>query len=123
MTHSAIICIGSNVHPRQKHILEAAEKLAQTTTIHRQSSISQTDDITGRGEPYLNMVIDITTEASHKSLNDIIIQIEQLCGRTPERSDRGIVDIDIDIVIWDGSIVKPDDFTRPFFYNLYKQIL
>ena len=41
-------------------------------------------------------------------------QIEQQSGRTPESKNNGIIPLDIDLLQWNDTILKPEDFRRPY---------
>ncbi len=41
-------------------------------------------------------------------------KIERDHGRTPEDKSRGIVKIDIDLLCYDGELLKPEDWQRGY---------
>lgn len=71
---------------------------------------------------YINAVVAIEIpspplyEASAESLNDRLKVMEREQGRSDEEKARGLVSIDIDLVIHCGSILRPADFLRPYFH-------
>lgn len=123
MEHTAILCIGSNVEPRRDRIANALEWLEKICRIVSKSPCTDSADITGKGEPYLNMAINCSTELSKEEFLARISEIEAIGGRRPDGSSIGIVDIDIDLVVWDGRVESPDDFTRDYFIPLYKTLV
>lgn len=122
MIHTAILCIGSNAEPREKRIAEALGRLKEIATVTRSSTIAESDDVTGRGAPYLNVVVECAVALEYKELLTRVGEIEKAGGRTEERSRIGIVDIDIDPVIWDWSIVSASDYRSSYFRSLYGQV-
>lgn len=122
MKHTAILCIGSNVGPREVRIEDAIERMEDLCRVISKSRCSESDDITGKGAPYLNMAVLCATDLGMDDFLARISEIEVIGGRRPDGSRIGVVDIDIDLVVWDGSVVSPDDFSRDYFIPLYKAL-
>ena len=120
--HHVILCLGSNVKPRREHIARALWGLDDIIAIEAASAYAESDDITGRGKPYVNRVIKCRTSLSLEQLRQRLSDAESDGGRTPERTAAGIVDIDIDLVVWDTQTISPTDFNRPYFQHLYQSL-
>ena len=116
---TAVLCLGSNVEPRQRSLREALARLSDVASIECASDIAESDDITGRGAPYLNMAVRCSTALDIKEFASALSLFEYLGGR---RHTPGEVAIDIDLVIWDNEVVSPDDLSRPYFTPLLKDI-
>ena len=117
-----ILCLGSNVEPRRQRIDNALATLAASATIVAATDAVESDDITGRGEPYLNMAVRCVTDLSLAEFKAIICKAERDGGRSAERTLCGIVDIDIDLIIWGDRVISPADLERPYFTPLYRCI-
>ena len=49
-------------------------------------------------------------------------EIELSLGRLPEHKAQGIVKMDIDVFGWNGEIVRPHDYNRPYVQDLLPQL-
>jgi len=67
---------------------------------------------------FINQLAIINTNINKASLTEILKSIEKKLGRKPEDKKLGLVKIDIDIVIWNNEIVKPEDITRSYIKDL-----
>ena len=47
---------------------------------------------------------------------------EKQCGRDEEAKKHGIVPIDLDIVIWNDTVLRPKELSRDYFITGYRQI-
>lgn len=109
------ICVGSNLKCRKER-LEAARCWIDTILDNvRYSSIYETPEIHGIGRPYKNIVISGVSKLSLEDLIEKCKQFELQSGRTQEMRRRGDVPIDIDVVIWEGKIIRGKDFSQQFF--------
>lgn len=116
--HTAIICIGSNVHPRSHRIADSLSRLAEYADIKAVSEVRESDDITGRSAAYLNQAVFCSTALAREDFESQLARIEQLGGRRHGAE----VSIDLDLVIWDESIVSPEDYNRDYFKPLFSQL-
>ena len=114
MNNEAIICLGGNtadIHSR----IEAAEGFMATLGEVMASSgrYRTAPEYAGESEPYLNEVMKLSTN----------LDIEELRKRTKdyERAVREqntaapLVNLDIDIVVWNGTVIRPKDAVAAYF--------
>lgn len=120
MTHTAVICLGSNVGPRRSRIADAMRAMRAFVEMTAVSPANESDDVTGRGDAYVNRVCVCLTNLEKDEFANRLADIELAGGRTADRSRRGIVDIDIDLVVWDDIVEAPADFVQPYFRRLYE---
>lgn len=122
MTHTAVLSLGSNWGDREEAVKNALAqiqcRLGETVT----SEIYFTPPVSGNGADYANCVAAVYTDRDADDICLITKQMETEAGRTPERRERGEVPLDIDLVIFDGDILRPADFTRQYFYEGLLQI-
>lgn len=109
------LSLGSNVGDRLKNVENGLEWLKSVLTRLKHSDIYETPEIHGLGTPYFNSVVLGECQYEYEDLNLRLKQYELECGRTPEARKRGDVVIDIDIVEWDGQIIRPIDWSREFY--------
>lgn len=119
---NAVLSIGSNCGDRSDNVKNGIEWLSHQLLNSKASSIYATTDCHGSQREYLNAVIKGYTALTHKDLENKCKEYEILHGRTPEARASGDVPIDIDVVIYDGKIIRPKDAVRLFFTKGYNMI-
>ena len=64
--------------------------------------------------PFFNMTAVCTTSLPPTGIKQLLKQIETALGRKPEDKAHGIVKIDLDLLAYDGQILKQEDWKRPY---------
>ncbi len=123
MSNSLIVGIASNSKDRRWQIEQAIERLKSKFKNESVSGIYETTADNGRDAPYLNAVMAATTSMSLEETISYLKQWEALCGRTPASKLEGVIPIDLDIVVWNNEIVRPEDFNKPYFTRGYHQLV
>ena len=121
--HDVTVCIGSNTVQRLHNINMAVshlEKLFGDSPV--ESSIYECPSHTGNGADYLNMVISGYTDLDYTVFHRRCKTIESDAGRTETSKATGAMPLDIDIVVWDGCIMRPYDYDRPHFQTGFREI-
>jgi len=115
--NDCIIGIGSNIEA-DKNIKEMLRLLAAKLEIVQVSQLVQTKPI-GIAEQadYTNGAVRIRTEMSLETLSLHLKMLEDLMGRDRSPEKFGPRNIDLDILIWNNTIVDPDYYTRDFLRN------
>lgn len=122
--HSVVLCLGSNVVDRQQHIDKAMDMLRRyIAPDYRMSDAYMTPSHSGFGDAYLNVVMIARTAFGADALHDHIKDIEFASGRTKQSKSEGRVPLDIDIVVYDGNILRPFDFSAVHFQLGYRQLV
>lgn len=116
------VSLGSNFGDRSGNVARALDWLSGQMIDCRCSHIYETAEVSGLGSPYMNAVLLGRTSSDRDSLVAATKDYELVNGRTPESRGRGEVAIDIDIVVWDGSVERPVDFSREFFRIGYRAV-
>lgn len=113
--NEVLVSFGSNFGNRTRNVADAICWFKNIADSVSSSHIYETPEIHGFGTPYMNAVAkgNIAMDLHQLVSKCKLYELEH--GRTPESRKRGEVAIDIDIVVWDGSIVRPADFSRDFF--------
>ena len=108
------LSIGSNYGDRVAMILVALKKLRDVSTYFLASALYETAAI-GGGEPYMNCVVRIECGMDVASLNYLCKCIELEAGRDAEARIKGLVPVDVDIVIAGTEIIRPRDAETSYF--------
>ncbi|MDE6450521.1 MAG: 2-amino-4-hydroxy-6-hydroxymethyldihydropteridine diphosphokinase [Muribaculaceae bacterium] len=114
----AVISLGSNINGKESIISRALDtlgvKIAEATPPYMDP------DDNDNTRPYLNIVAVIETDMDYETARTHFKQIEKEAGRTPSDKATGLIPLDIDIVIFNDRIIKPEDFERPYFIHGYR---
>lgn len=113
--HEVVVSLGTNDPPRCRRILEAIAAMRGLLLDCRVSDIYETPEIHGCGDPYMNAVLSGWTRMDQMELERFSKQYEVESGRDAFARKEGRVPIDVDIVIWDGTVVRPKDYAQSFF--------
>lgn len=112
--NETVICLGSNTSDGESLIAEALSRMSGCFRISATSGIYTTIDEKS-GQEYFNEVVRGLTADGEARLNSFLKQIELSLGRNQESRKAGIVPIDIDIIIFNGRIVRRQDYSKPYF--------
>ncbi len=113
MGYEVVLSVGSNCS--RENVEEACCRLSRLLMSADISQIYETPAVNGGRGNYSNAVVRGETDMDFETLNSKLKQFELSLGRTPELKKSGIVPIDVDIVIFDGVVVREWDFRQTFF--------
>ncbi len=117
----AVLCVSSNVPDGVMKMIDTLDWLKKSFPPFRQSMSYGTKALDGNSI-YWNAVATVWCNLSYERLNEAMKQREAYEGRTAEMRQRKLVPIDIDIVIYDGEILRPKDFEQDFFQIGWKEL-
>ena len=118
--HNVLIALGSNTGNRQGNLSEALVKCKDFIQTNRLSPVIETKPIGHTNNPYLNQLFSGTTSLTLEKLLDNTKRIENEMGR--DRSNRGNVAIDIDIILYDQQKLHFTDWERDYMKQLVTQL-
>lgn len=108
------LALGSNQGDRRAHIDRAVAAMPDVVAV---SSILETDPVGGPPdqEPYLNCVVELTTDLTPRGLLDLVRRLEAAAGRdrSPAAVRWGPRPLDVDIIWIDGETVDEVDLVVP----------
>ncbi|HZL10388.1 MAG TPA: 2-amino-4-hydroxy-6-hydroxymethyldihydropteridine diphosphokinase [Prolixibacteraceae bacterium] len=115
--NDCIIGIGSNIDA-DINIPKILKLLAADLEIVQVSQMIQTKPIGITEQPdYTNGAVHIRTEMNLETLSSYLKRLEYQMGRIRNQEKFGPRNIDLDILIWNNTIVDPDYYTRDFLRN------
>lgn len=117
----AVLSVASNMPDGQKKLTETLDWLEQSFPPMRCSRAYGTKALHGHST-YWNAVAMVWCNMSCERLNQVLKQREADEGRTEEMRKKKMVPIDIDIVVFDGKILRPIDFEQDFFQIGWKEL-
>lgn len=112
--HSCLLCLGSNI---DRHVhMEAARKALVLNFPNIRFGREMTTEAIGSKflSPFSNQIAQLNTSLSAEEVRTILKQIEKENGRLPEDKGKGIVKLDIDLLMVDDTILKPEDLKKEF---------
>lgn len=113
--NKAIVGIGSNIVEARLSVEECCNLLMSMVEEVKFSSVYETEAVGSLPQPnYHNCVGVISTTRPFEEMNQLLKDMEREAGRLPEHKAEGKVIIDIDIVVWNGEVIKPTDLTRTY---------
>ncbi|MFC1569350.1 2-amino-4-hydroxy-6-hydroxymethyldihydropteridine diphosphokinase [bacterium] len=113
----AIISIGSNIKP-QKYIQKALDIIRNSHQFLAESQFVKTKPIGFHNQDdFINGAIKIDTDMSFKELTLWLKNVEKKLNRIRTQNKNGPRTIDLDIVVWNGTVIDKDVFERDFLKN------
>ena len=123
MGNRAVLALGSNIAPR-KNMALAVKLLKSKFKLLAESRSIRTKPIGFRSQPdFINKMLCIETMLTLRQLKTSLKNIEKELGRKPSTFRFGPRVIDIDITIWNETIVDKDFYDRKFLRQLTQEIL
>ncbi len=110
-----LLSFGSNAPGREEFMARATEWLNRNFKNIESSGIYSSPALNGKSADYLNMVARGDSESSVSDIVAAAKAFESAQGRTPESKLRGAIELDIDIIAADRTILRPVEFTRAYF--------
>lgn len=108
--NKALICLASNGKDKERILAHARNTIGLQATVLRQTSVYKTTAVgTSSLSEYANALLLIETEEEYESLRLKFKRYEREAGRTPLSKQQGIVPLDIDIILWNDTILKQQD--------------
>ena len=121
-THSCLLCIGSNYY-RTAYMAYARNDLKKYFPDIRFGPETETEAIGSRFlSPFSNQVASFETTLSAEEVRTVLKQIEHDNGRLPEDKAQGVVKMDIDLLMYDDRVLKPQDMERDFVREGMKEL-
>lgn len=121
--HEAVLSLGSNTADRRERMAAAIGFAESLGCGCRVSEIYETPALNGRDAAYLNAVAFVSTSLERAEVEALAKEWERKCGRLPEHKALGRVCIDVDLVVWDSTVLRPSDFGRGYFSRGYSQLV
>ncbi len=119
MENRFVVSIGSNSIDAADNVRHAIDFLSGYLDEFQCSSIYSTPSIKNDGTMYHNAVAMGVTDLSEDKFNSILKSYESGSGR---KHGDSCVEIDLDIVVANGEVIRPKDFSRNYFIIGYNEL-
>lgn len=108
-----LLALGSNLEPREEHLLAGLRGLASAMTVTSASSIVETPPLGVQGQgPFLNMVVRGTTDLEPADLLAHMLEVERRLGRV-RTVPGGPRTLDLDLLFYGARILRDEGLTIP----------
>lgn len=119
--HQAIIALASN-YEAEKNLFEAKRYLEQILFDIHYSECKGSPAFGDKSKGYYyNQLLFCTTDLSVEQLIEVLKNTETKMGRTPEIREQGVVNIDLDLMLYDEQHYHLRDWDRPYIQCLLPQ--
>lgn len=116
--NKALLSIGTN-EDRERHLALCHQLLEELFVDITYSKTSVTAPYgTSYKKDFLNQLAVIYTDKSKEDVSTLLKSMEKKIGREKKDKEKGIVKIDIDIIIWNEEVLKPADISRSYIVDL-----
>lgn len=115
MTSDVIFSIGSNFGDRQSTVASAISEMFLILSDPQSSLIYETPDIHGGTARYMNAVVSGKCDLDLNACGKFCKDLEIAYGRDADARAGGVVPLDVDIVVWNGQVLRPRDYRQNFF--------
>jgi 2-amino-4-hydroxy-6-hydroxymethyldihydropteridine diphosphokinase len=115
ITHQVYVGIGSNVGNKKDNFLEAVSRLTKLpdTRVIKESSLYESEPLGEAKDWYVNGAVEIETKFKPDMLLKKFKNIERAMGRKKVKKRWGSRIIDLDILLYDGAVVKKKNLRIP----------
>lgn len=117
-----LVCIGSNTD----QVVNLEKCRFQLSLFYFQLTFSDVLETAPIGDGYvgnfLNQLVVIESPVSQHVMDKTLDEIEKKLGRLPDDKAKGIIKIDIDLLAVNKTVIKPEDFERPYIPILLQNI-
>lgn len=122
MQNKVVLCLGSN-KDCEENLHSAVRLLRVYFGSIRLSEAIYTEPIGLPGSGlFLNQVAVVGTEASLEEVKGVLKAVEKRLGRLAEDKQIGVILIDIDLLLWNETILKPSDWEKEYVQQLFRSI-
>ena len=117
-----VIGLGSNVDPNE-NIRTALGRIPELGEIRSQTDVLRTEPVGAPGQGwFMNCAVLLATELGSEELAIHLRDIEGSMGRPREGDRSGPRTIDLDVLVWNGTIVDEDVYSRPFLGDAVREL-
>ena len=122
MWNNVILCLGSNTDC-EANLKSAVSLLRAYFGSIRFSEAIYTEPI-GLSDSglFLNQVAVAGTNASLEEVRRAVKAMEKRLGRMSDSKQKGKIPIDIDLLLWNGTILKPADWEKEYVQLLFQSV-
>lgn len=113
MRHQVMLCLGAN-NDAEIHIQKAQQLLQKQLPDFRFSETMWTAPVGIDSPPFLNCVGWGETEMEYDELRQFTKKMERNVGDRKYLRAKGIIKLDIDILLYDGQKYHPEDWEREY---------
>ena len=119
--HPIILALGSNVPDAANKLEQALTLCKESVSVIKVTPVIETTPVGIISPNFLNMMVSATTTLSLSQLSLNLKAVEKVLGRE-KSSDKRVVEIDIDIMKYDDTLLHVSDWKRDYITILISQL-
>ena len=109
-----VVGLGSNIDA-DENIRTALQRIPELAEIRSQTDILRTEPVGAPGQAwFMNCAVLLATDLSLEELGIRLRDLEGSMGRPRDGDRSGPRTIDLDVLVWNGTIVDEDVYSRSF---------
>lgn len=113
MSDRALICLGANASDAELQIAAAFDFLSQRGDVLRTSGVYPSDpEYSCDAASYLNCIVELSTPLDYSAMQSAVKDYER---EVRAHGQPGFVAVDIDIVMWNDTLLRPADASSRYF--------
>lgn len=117
-----VVGLGSNIDPNE-NIRTALRRIPELGEIRSQTDVLRTEPVGAPGQAwFMNCAVLLETELSLDELAISLRDIEGSMGRSREGDRSGPRTIDLDVLVWNGTLVDEDVYSRAFLGDAVREL-
>lgn len=121
--NTVVIAVGSNIEP-EKNIYIAKKLITDQITLLKSSEFIQTKPVGNTDQDdFINGTFLVECTLNLFELKQFLRKVEDIIGRDRSKNKFGPRTIDLDVVVWNGSIVDDDVYERDFLKRLIIELI
>jgi 2-amino-4-hydroxy-6-hydroxymethyldihydropteridine diphosphokinase len=118
----AVILAGSNFN-EQDNLKKSLQKLQNHGSLIKHSPAIYTVATGAQYQKdFLDQALVVETNLSQTEFTEALKAIEQVLGRTPALKQQGLIPIDLDLLVWNGVMLKRDFLETPSLRALVQEV-
>ena len=121
--NTVVIGVGSNIDP-EKNIVLSRIAIESEHELIKESSFVKTEPLGYKDQDdFTNGAFLIKTSMGREQLNSWLKDLETKLGRVKTENKNGPRTIDLDILVWNSTVVDPDVAVRGFLRDSINELL
>lgn len=117
-----LIAIGSNTEART-NIAKALSLLSEIIKDLRTTRLYDNMSVEGPSCMFTNALVSGTTSSDANQISKHLKDIELICGRQKEDKAKGIIRIDLDLLLFDSTRFHENDWEKDYIKLLYSELI
>ena len=117
-----VFSLGSNSDNKELMMQACVDWMREVLNDVKVSQIYETKALNGIDNDYMNAVLSGYTNEEYDDIVRSMKRYEIQSGRTKESKLKGVIPIDVDVVMWNDKIMRNNDYIQSYFQIGWNEI-